>query len=886
MKHGLRRIIILALLPVVSPALCLAQLCTTPSNNQGFGWYPIGLQPNACEVATEKHGYYITPFAGVLCTVEQFDSWMLQSPGIVDIFTHGRRSPDVGFYLENVGTEQAALNRVSALCGPGKPFQAGELYAGQLPSGTWGVGVYHTAIQRKYRVSNGIVTLMACRQENAPVWPGARGMARVICCDVTGNKLASAETTIWGSLNGANGIPERVLDEVRDDVEADSVVLVGDCLVTLAPAIAAVSVESGTAYNCPQDADIEVTFISDTELDTGGDAEVAVAVDGTAFTCSSAEWFGANGLRVWLTPHCDDPGSVEIDLNHQYIHSDSLTTAALDGDGKDGPDDYRHGLTLTDNPSVVVDGLHAGPDSVTWNATAEHDVDHYLLRGRTQPNEPWQSATGALPPGAGLHSVPRPTGFPILGLFERDAAGEEIFYGEAAQDPLGPGADTTRPTLAVLDSTVAALASQTPPPEWNPNRDGTYGEKIGIYTPAEFGDEIQYLADWLAGWFGIEATIVLVEQFGAPENRFPGILASIRTLETSGVHYFLLVGDASDWRYFDGPLTTQYWPSNWEIRRQQYFFQGYPHGGDPLRNVIPAAVVPDTSYWRNMARYQPYYFLGDDFAYGNTDEDELQLPDVAVGRWPFADPEDVLVAIHKLMHYMSYGYSGSSFNVGLFAGDISYNYYGEGAVVRAMASRVADALQPVGYVQTLRAADWPDPDTRREAALALWRYPTELAVMVSTRASRYNAADFFDMPNFNINMLQDNSWTSIVIGASCGMGEFARTEDPCPNYQRPLMQRFLAAYEKGAVGWCGPSAGTWQLGNDAVATTIAEYISADPTRPTGESVRLALRDIVENADPVRDAAIVKTARSYGYFGFPLSGPETTVRIGGKGGGAC
>ena len=301
----------------------------------------------------------------------------------------------------------------------------------------------------------------------------------------------------------------------------------------------------------------------------------------------------------------------------------------------------------------------------------------------------------------------------------------------------------------------------------------------------------------------------------------------------------------------------------------QYFGQGYPHGGDPLRNVIPTVVVPDTSRYRNMARYQPYYFLGDDFAYGNTDEDELQLPDVAVGRWPFSESEDVLVAVQKLMHYMSCGYSGSYFNVGLFAGDMSHNYYGEGAVVRGMASDIAAALQSVGYAQTLRAADWPDPDVRRQVALNLWHYPTELAVMVSTGASRYNAADFFEMPNFNVNMLQYNNWTPIVIGASCGMGEFARTEDPHAGYQRPLMQRFLAAYGKGAIGWCGPSAGTWQLGNDAVATTIAEYIAADPTRPAGESVRLALRDVIENADPVRDAAVVKTARSYGYFGFPL-----------------
>ncbi len=484
------------------------------------------------------------------CTAAEFDAVMKETPqqlacGIVDIITHGLGGFSPGCQIEWAADEGDAFSRRTAIIQSGL-FTADEVYVSTSPDSTeWGVGVRYAALTAKYPLRDAIVTLMACYSATSPDWPGARTMAGLQGLR-SDDFVVQVEDAVWKGLNGESGVGGRSVGTAVASLPADSIRVYGNTATTLAPAIVAASAESGTAYNCPQDSDIEVTFFSDTELDTGVDSEDAVFVEGYAFTCSSAEWFGANGLRVWLTPHCDDPGSVAICLNHQYIHSAALSTAELDGDGKDGPDDYRHGLALTNNPSAVVDGLHAGPDSVTWNATAERDVDHYLLRGRMAPSEPWQSATGPVPPGAGLHAVPRPTGFPILGLFEQSTAGDEIFYGEAGDDPFGPGADTTRPSLAVLDSTVAALAAQTPPPGWNPDRDGTYGEKIGIYTPAEFGDEIQYLADWLAGWFGIEATIVFVEQFGAPESRYPGICASIRNLETNGVHYFLLVGDASD----------------------------------------------------------------------------------------------------------------------------------------------------------------------------------------------------------------------------------------------------------------------------------------------------------------------------------------------------
>ncbi len=801
---------------------------------------------------------------------------MLETPqqpacGVVDIITHGLGGVSPGCQIEWAADRSDAISRRDAIIQSGL-FTADEVYVSTSPdSMDWGVGVRYSALTARYPLRDAIVTLMACYSAASPDWTGARTMVGLQGQRST-DFVVQVEDAIWKSLNGNCGVGGRTVSAAVAALPADSIRIYGDPATTLAPVIVAASVMSGTAYDCPQDADIEVTFFSDTELDTGVDAEDAVFVEGYAFTCSSAEWFGSNGLRVWLTPNCQDPGSVVISLDPHDVRSAALSTAELDGDGKDGPDDYRHGLALTNNPSVVVDGLHMNADSVSWNATCERDVVEYYLQGKQAPPDPWQVATPPLPPGAGIHRVARPAGYPILGLFERDAFGHELYYGIPGEGPIGPAADTSCPALEDLEAAVAALVSETPPPGWDPGRLSIVGEELVVFSPAEFVSDLTGFANWLRSWFGIETTIVPVESYGAPEARYAGIRDATRTFAASdGVQYFLLVGDASDWQYFDGPLTPQYWPSpQWEAARQAYFGQeGYPHGGDPHRNIIPTVVVADTSYQHSMARYQPYFFLGDANAYGDVEADPLSLPDVAIGRWPFWTRDEVLAAIAKTIRYLSSGYSEGDYQVGLFANNCSA-VVGGGAYVNGMVGRLQTALAPLGWTQTLRTQDHDcERDACLEAALDVWQDDPACVFLVATGASRYDAAWFFTMPGFNINMLPNGSWTPVVVGASCGMGEFARTEDPRSGYQRPLMQRFLGAWDKGAIGWCGPSAGTWQVGNDAVATTIAEYFAADPTRPACESVRLALRDIVENADPVRDAAVVKTARSYGYFGFPL-----------------
>jgi hypothetical protein len=84
-------------------------------------------------------------------------------------------------------------------------------------------------------------------------------------------------------------------------------------------------------------------------------------------------------------------------------------------------------------------------------------------------------------------------------------------------------------------------------------------------------------------------------------------------------------------------------------------------------------------------------------------------------------------------------------------------------------------------------------------------------------------------------------WTTsnpFVIGASCDIGDFPRTEDPW--YGRGVMDRLLGHYY-GPLWVFGPTVGTWTYANETLAITTTEETFADPWRPVAVACTEAQR---------------------------------------------
>jgi hypothetical protein len=114
----------------------------------------------------------------------------------------------------------------------------------------------------------------------------------------------------------------------------------------------------------------------------------------------------------------------------------------------------------------------------------------------------------------------------------------------------------------------------------------------------------------------------------------------------------------------------------------------------------------------------------------------------------------------------------------------------------------------------------------------------------------------------------EGATTPLFVGASCATGDFAASENPAIGI--PLSEKLLASDIWGPIAWVGPTAGTWQDGNEEVAQRVASELFTSTSRPMAESWLEAIRAVIsENLGGALDR-IAQTARSYVFLGDPLS----------------
>lgn len=379
-----------------------------------------------------------------------------------------------------------------------------------------------------------------------------------------------------------------------------------------------------------------------------------------------------------------------------------------------------------------------------------------------------------------------------------------------------------------------------------------------IIAAPQFVGDSQYLADYWT-WKGYDVDIVSTASFGGD------ILNGIKNLVRNDAgQSFLLVGDCSD-PAWGGSL----WLNNdWWTIYQWYLTNGYPSSPDVSHNLIPTQIVPDPlPRNRNMAYYAPYWFLSDMILYGDTDGNGL--PDKTVTRLPFVSANQYLNHIWKLAYYNDAGYVSSSYDVQFFVGDMDHYESGEGDLAVAMADSIASVLPGGQYVNRMLESTYFDAYTRALQAAARWNSDRHLVVFASSMGNRYKPGNFFSLSaGFDMSMIYSGTWCPWVIGSSCDTADDYFVMHT--TYQETVVNRFLSAYNKGAIGWGGPTAGTEQAANQIVAATIVHRIYEDPYRPVAESIRLALCDVISAYDPVIYPEIVNTAMSYTVLADPLT----------------
>lgn len=526
-----------------------------------------------------------------------------------------------------------------------------------------------------------------------------------------------------------------------------------------------------------------------------------------------------------------------------------------------------------DNPAASIHGFSIIDGIARWKADSEFMTAEYLVEGRSGFEDQWHSVSRVDPAGPGWHTVDvSGTDVVLFRLIEKEKCGRRIIHGVATQRGKEIKERSSRSSFNTMKEKLSKLEEVRREQKGERFRSAVEGQTCVIFTPDSLSDEAElYVADYWRNIWGYNVIVDTIDGYPNDPDEFRDSLkASIADYAANGAFYFHLIGDANDWREFDGELTPSLWVSTWEQIRQNYLASGYPVGGQPEKDIIPTYVLPDTlPRDRNTAYYTPYIFS--DMPYADIDNDSI--PDVVVTRWPANSAADVMRLAFKMQYYHN-GYfpDNQIYKIGFLVGDIDHDGEGDGAYAREVADSIEDVLPPGQDIVHLYESDYQIDADRNYAAANLWNNELpELLILISSFSNRSWPGNFFDQTlesgAFHMSMIEYFlNHTPLVIAGSCDGGDFARTEDP--DFGTPIAEKFLLEEDKGAVAWLGPTAGSWQNGNDAIVRYTIEEIFADPYRPMAESWLVAIQRVFN--DYKNQQGVLRTAMAYTFLGNPLS----------------
>ena len=580
------------------------------------------------------------------------------------------------------------------------------------------------------------------------------------------------------------------------------------------------------------------------------------------------------GFSDWDYADLADPGDYEQtrDLYIWAYRPGDYYFQAVDGGGNLSDIWPVYGFVPSqENPAASIQGFSVAGDWARWKVDSEFETASYQGECSGSPTGPWVSAGDRVPAGAGHRKCALYRRAAWYRLLEIEVDGSERVHAIAAPgsfSQIEPASDSRSEEIKakVLERQHRRekdLAGT--PPRWGE------GEGAVIYCPATLRTAVDFGLVGYWAWCGYDVRVVEIESLPSSPNEFRAALRdSIAAEAAGGRRYFLLVGDANDWQYFDlNEQGSSLWVDGWAEVHQSYLDSGYPPSGQVERDQIPTFMLADTDPRdQNLAWFTPYILS--DFPYSDIDDDGL--PDVVLTRLPF-DSEWEIWNFSERMQLSQEGERFGAKTVSFFIGDYEYgNGTNTGQLARLAVDTLTTLLPSEVQTWTLFESEIFDPGERNLAAASHWNsVRPDLLLMLASRSNRSWPANFFDQTSWNNPWSMDmiypyGSHAPLVFSGSCGGADFARTEDP--DYDLPISHRFLKSSTSGAMAWVGPSLGSWQAGNIELAQAFVEELYTVPERPAAEAFMLAQRRTLQEFFDRPE--ITSTVQSYVFLGDPLS----------------
>lgn len=525
-----------------------------------------------------------------------------------------------------------------------------------------------------------------------------------------------------------------------------------------------------------------------------------------------------------------------------------------------------------------------GPGEVSFKGVMNHELGHVL--GFAFDGHPVPICAGCtvmiLGPARGdctSHETLGALDFEAMQCLYK-AAGEQATWDDSWM--VRRNAEEPSPVDSFLRRKLVALEEQrerrsTP----GAVRAQRQGESYVIFTPSTFVGDVQ---SFVAGYWqaqGYNPTIVNVSTFPTDQDQFRVTLkAAIANYASTGTKYFHLIGDSNDWREFDNE--EDLWPtlwigSDWAAKYNGYVsLDNYPARGQRSRDLIPTYSVADVlPRGENMAWYTPYWHSDQDYA----DVDDDGVPDVVLTRWPVASNSDLLSIAYKMQMYNDFEGTSEAYNVAFYVGNKDYHAgpcdphpcY-DGRLAMDHADSVETRLQQIAPAQDiahLYALDYVDPSERNNHAVQLWNtFQPEVAIILSSWSDRYYPGDFFDETcsnPFDMGLISSPN-SALVIAATCGTADWAWTEDP--DFERPVCEDFLTAWDAGAVAWIGPTKAAYGRASFRATLYTVEELFQHDRRPMAESWLIAMQRLY--ADFSNQLRYCNAFNEYVFLGDPLS----------------
>jgi hypothetical protein len=656
----------------------------------------------------------------------------------------------------------------------------------------------------------------------------------------TNSTALSEANDVWDQMDGTSGREYRTLGQavfgttLSCDPAASSMVL--------APAI--------SDYTYAGDG-VSGTITFDAEMDQTANCDVVLQTSGS-ISVYGAYW---NGNQIAYDLACDYDGTGKVAVSNYYATSVNGLQLNPDGSGSN-TETYAVSYSCAGgiNPAAALDNFVAvydgGAVRVRWTTEWERNTASFQIRRIASDGS--ASLLPEVPAhGPGAYEVVDPAGSFLeqYQLVEHQTGSRrDLTYGPVSTQPAFTPV-TAEPVTYDPDEVQATLESIPEPSTNGPESIGMY--QLAIVCPDSFVTTAQSHANlWISR--GVSATVVSLTEAAARG----GIKATLASLYSVSTRYAILVGDASDYVEFSDPAN---WPdTNWV--QPDWPLQ-------PERNLIPTFYVRENaaSPITSLSWFTRYFATDVPYA----DVDDNGLSDLILGRIPAHTNADYQAYVAKLTTHLntpptaSHANKASMFEYAVDFGTVPGDPYG------AQADALATHFPATVTLSKMIDRNGP-PTTWTTTQLdsifrAHFNAGRSFEHIGSTNASRSNYAFTSIQWGFSMSQLAANNKFPVILGTSCDMADFDRTENPAQG--TPMCERLLFDPNKGAIVIVGPSRGTFQLGNVEFAERFIDAVYSLGAKNVGTAFVETQRAMIAEYPH-----FAKLARSYMLLGDPLVAP--------------